>query len=183
MTLQPLYVSPLPQEISARIQSRQTELLSMKAFKSVSGREMRAASPLKVKVSFIWLDFWAFPALWGAWKVSMFNLMCWKETTKSQKATELTSLTIRPGTDLFTWTTTGNSPVILLYTRPHVAPAIQAKYACYAPLAFTENAANFILCVCPAFSYVTTLNAIAKNCAISRLTCWKTRASGWGHRM
>ncbi len=50
-------------------------------------------------------------------------------------------------------------------------------HACFALLAFTEDAANDILCVCCAFIYFTTLNATANNCATLHLTCSKTRAT------
>ncbi len=46
--------------------------------------------------------------------------------------------------------------------------------------AFAKDAANFTLCVCPAFSYFTTqgATAIANNFAAPRLPCGKTKATG-----
>lgn len=40
---------------------------------------------------------------------------------------------------------------------------------------------NFILCVCPAFSYFIATDSIANSCATSPLTLWKTRANRWTH--
>ncbi len=56
-------------------------------------------------------------------------------------------VTVRPRTDLFTWTKTGNTPLIFLNTRHPAVPAIQPKkHARFAPQAFTKDAAHFILC-------------------------------------
>ncbi len=47
-------------------------------------------------------------------------------------------------------------------------------HAPFALLAFAEQAANFLNCVCPAFSYFTTSNAIADNCTTSQQDRMKT---------
>ncbi len=83
-----------------------------------------------------------------------------RQLLQGGKSFELTPVTLRPGTDVFAWTKTSNTPS---YSGIHDPPwrllSSQSTYACFAPLAFAEDAANFMLCVHSAFSYFILFSA------------------------